>query len=263
MEHNLTSEEKEAWESFEVGSYEEVFEIKNQHPKSVFLQHLCFLCLWIQGEFQPENFQTSPVQSPSPLFHICQAVAYSLRYKLKEAWEAFKKHITQNSGLFCPSFIKLGSKIALENSEYEACLKIINLDPNPQREQFYAQEILTCLYNLKKFKEAIQHFKKNFQFIPESQNLYFIVGMSLLGLHKYKEAEVMLKKQTTLTLPTFEEKKQEFLEAIQNIPVLEKKPNLSTQELQDLGFAYLFTAQYKKAEEIFQKELALLTAKHG
>lgn len=260
MEHNLKPEELDAWESFEVGSYEEVEEIRSKFPNSIFLEQLHFLSLWAQGDLSKNQVKDFRINSPSPLMYISQAVAQGLIYQVKESWALYQKHIKQKNPLYCASLIKFGVQIALDNFAYEACLQIIRLDKSPNKDSFYAEEILICFYNLKKFTEVIQHFKKNFKFIPETQQLYFMVGMSLLGLGMYREAELMLGKQKALlNLPSYEEKKQEFLDKIDSIPVLEKKNNLSVQEMQDLGFAYLFTAQYKKAEEIFKRELSVLT----
>ena len=93
-------------------------------------------------------------------------------------------------------------------------------------------------------------------------NIYMKVGLSLQALGKFKESELLLSKvPNSKKLPSFEEKRKEFQEIIKDIPILETKENLSLQELKNLGFAYLFSSQFDKAEEIFKKATIYSVAK--
>jgi tetratricopeptide (TPR) repeat protein len=259
MNLSLRPEELEAWHSFEVGSCEDVFELQRKHPENQFIEHIALLAHWQDGELDKRGLVKYNLELPTPLQHLVKAIALSVNYQVTDAWAFFQEYIKQKTTLFSSSLLKFGVGLALENFAYETCLQLIRLDKNPNKESFYAEEILVCLYNLNKHSEVIQHFKTNFKFIQETQQIYFILGMSLLAKGKYKEAEAMLRKQKKLlNLPSYDEKKQEFIDKIEKIPQLEKKTDLTAQELQDLGFAYLFTSQYKKAEEAFNRELRML-----
>ena len=83
---------------------------------------------------------------------------------------------------------------------------------------------------------------------------YLKAGLSLNALGKYKEAEFLFGKiPGKRELPSYEEKRNEFVPVINKIAEYEKKEVLSNTELKDLGFAYLFNAEYQKAEEVFKK----------
>jgi tetratricopeptide (TPR) repeat protein len=121
-------------------------------------------------------------------------------------------------------------------------------------EKFYCKEKIYCLFGLKKHLELIQYFKSVYNLVDNDSDVMLKVGLSLHALGKFKESEYLLEKiPDKVNLPSFEERKKEFTGIISNIKSLEKKENLSFDELKDLGFAYLFNSDYAKAEEIFRK----------
>jgi len=68
----------------------------------------------------------------------------------------------------------------------------------------------------------------------------------------------MVRRLLKFVIKEFEEKKKELKSIIESIPELESKQDLSTEEIRNLGFAYLFSENYKKAEEIFKKATILV-----
>ncbi len=54
--------EKEAWESFEVGSFDDVWDLAVKNPDQVFLQHLAYLASAEMEKEYPHHFQN---QNPS------------------------------------------------------------------------------------------------------------------------------------------------------------------------------------------------------
>lgn len=133
-------------------------------------------------------------------------------------------------------------------------MHIMDLDKDGINDQYYYNEKLSSLFALKKYNEVIQYFKKIHNFINMDEGVYIKTALSLQALGKFKESELLLKKvPNRKELPSFEDKQIEFGDTIKNLSVLEKKEDLSYEELKELGFAYLFTSQYEKAEELFKK----------
>ncbi|MCX8000902.1 MAG: hypothetical protein N3A69_18500, partial [Leptospiraceae bacterium] len=78
-----------------------------------------------------------------------------------------------------------------EAEDYIYGLDLIKKDPTSNKEAFYAEPILHSLYYLRKFPELLGHYKKNNPFIMENAQNFFMIGMALLNLKKYKEAEYL------------------------------------------------------------------------
>lgn len=120
-------------------------------------------------------------------------------------------------------------------------------------------EVITFFsnYHLRNYKEAIQVFAENAKRLAEERDVMGALGLALVYIGKFDEAKSVLEKIPGYKeLPTFDEKKKEFSEKIASIPKMEaKRKSLSMRELIDLGFAYLFSENFQKAEEVF-RELA-------
>jgi hypothetical protein len=244
--------EKEAWESILVGSWDDVLELSKSYPKTASIQHLAFFSIWEQGEVLPKKPESLSLFSPmAEALHL-----YNLK-KYKDAELLFLLYWNDNKKPICYSFLKLGIKISLENNNFEMGFKIIERFKSVFQSNPFLREELSILFHLKKYKEVVQLFRKNTKvFSSESDIRYFGLSLYFLGLFKESE-EILSKSQLSLKLPSFEEKKNEFLEIFGKSSELESRwSDLSFEEKQDVGFAYLFHSNYKKAEEIFTSLVA-------
>ena len=244
--------ENSAWESFEVGFFDEVIQAGNDNPSNPFLSHLSLIAK-IEDGYIPSKDEFP--KGDSILKLIAEVYfQYSREIHSKETLKKYLLYLQSKSNLICLAFLQLGIKLSFEIEEYQACLYIISKDTSGLNEEFYYKEKIQCLFTLGKHMELIAYFKKFSQSIHMELNTYMKVGLSLQAMGKFKEAEGLLSKiPGKITLPTFEEKQVEFHKVIQIIPQLEKRDDLSVQELKELGFAYLFDKQFEKAEKIFQK----------
>lgn len=248
--------EKNAWESFEMGFYDEVIHTYGENPENTFLAHLSLISRMEEGEIPMEN----KVEGESILLPIAES--YLLYYsgrKNKYALTRYLQYLKDSTLPPCLVFFQFGVRLAFELEEYRACLHIMSRDRSGLNEEFYAKERIQCYYYLGMHAELIAYFKKFSQSIGVEISTYMKVGLSLQALGKFKESEKLLSQVPgTGKLPTYEEKKKELRSIIESIPELENKLELSTDEMRNLGFAYLFSENYKMAEETFKKATTLV-----
>lgn len=249
--------EKSAWESFEMGFYDEVIHMHSDNPENQFVRHLSLISRIEEGGIPGED--ENPV-GQSILLPIAES--YYLYYTGKKDKYALKRYLQYLQETTLPPslvFFQFGVRLAFELEEYRACLHIMSRDKSGLNEEFYSRERIQCLYYLGMHAELIAYFKKYNQSIGMEASTYMKVGLSLQALGKFKESEKLLSQVPgRAKLPTFEEKKKELKSIIESIPELESKQDLSTEEIRNLGFAYLFSENYKKAEEIFKKATILV-----
>jgi tetratricopeptide (TPR) repeat protein len=248
----LVDIEKSAWESFEVGFFDEVIQAGKVNPSNSFLSHLSLIAR-IEDGYIPGKDEFP--KGDSTLKLIAEVYfQYSREIHSKDTLKKYLLYLQTKSNPSCLAFLQLGIKLSFEIEEYQACLYIISKDTSGLNEEFYYREKIQCLFTLGKHAELIAYFKKFSQSIHMELNTYMKVGLSLQAMGKFKEAEGLLSKiPGRVKLPTFEEKQVEFYNVIQIIPQLEKRDDLSLEELKELGFAYLFNKQFDKAEKIFQR----------
>jgi tetratricopeptide (TPR) repeat protein len=250
--------EKDAWESFEVGSYDDVLDLEKKNFDNAFINHLSFI-VKIENNL---NVDLNSIHKGTSI--LSKLIESFVNYKKNNKKEALKNYITYlkaPKNLLCLSFFQYGIQLSFELEEYKACLYIIDLNKDELNDQYYYKEKVASLFALKKYTELIQYFKKIHSMISLDQGVYLKTSLSLQALGKYKESELLLKKvPNLLKLPSFEEKKEEIKDTIQNISQLECKKDLNPDELKELGFAYLFNSQYEKAEELFKKATVSLAA---
>lgn len=243
------------WEAFEVGNFEEIQKLMEENPQDIPLLHLSSVAYYLEHARLPESFETSHLSENSIFQPLLKSIYFRKKFDYKEAFSCWKQFLETSRDYLIPPILSYGVKLSIEAENYIYALELIKLDTSPNRESYYAESILHALYYLKKFSELLTHFKRNIQFIPENSQNFFMVGMALLNLKKYKEAEYFLRKFNSFSLPKFEDLKIEMQERIQKISLLEQKTNLNFEELKELGFAYLFTQQYQKAEKILKLAL--------
>lgn len=251
----LSSAFLSAWEEFEVGNFEEIPRFLENNPQDASLLHLYSIAYYLEHSVLPNNFETAHLAENSFLQPLLKSMYFRKKFDFKESFSCFREFL-ENSKNYLTSFIlSYGVKLSLEAEEYTYAWELIKQDTSPNKEAFYAEPILHTLYYLRKFPELLGHYKKNNQFIKENAQNFFMIGMALLNLRKYREAEYFLRKYNSYDLPKFEEMQKEMAERIERISLLEQKPSLNFEELKELGFAYLFTNQYQKAEKVLRLAL--------
>ncbi len=248
--------ERETWESFEVGSFEEVVESVNDNPSSALLNHLAIVAKYELGFRSSADFATLSNTGLSVFTPLANAyIAYYSGNK-SLALQKIKEYLEKNNPPLCLIIINFAVRVSYESEAYEDCLNIMDLSlkrqgSNPNE---FIKERIECYFQLKKHLELIQYFKSVYKLLDTNYDIYLKAGLSLNALGKYKEAEFLFGKiPGRRELPSYDEKKQEFKSAINRISEFEKKEVLTDSELKDLGFAYLFNSEFKKAEEVFKK----------
>ncbi|MDX1960114.1 MAG: hypothetical protein SFU98_16215 [Leptospiraceae bacterium] len=246
----LNSVEKEAWESFEVGSFSDVKDFL-KHSDSSFLKNLIIISEW------EDRKRINPNAKPFPepvLQDMTRAYLEFIWGKKQNALNSLKQYSQKKSPLFSLTFLSFGLRVGLEQEDYEFTLFWMSL-ANKEYESYFCKEKIHCLYGLKRYSELLTYFKTVFKFVDKDPDIMLKVGLTLQALGKYKESEFLLEKiEDKPQLPSFENRKEDFKELISKIPLLEKKKDsLSFEELKNLGFAYLFNSQYDEAEKIFKQ----------
>jgi tetratricopeptide (TPR) repeat protein len=257
---NTESPEQAAWEYFEVGSYEEISALSSKVPHNAFLNHLACIATYEDGDLDLARLIKSSTEHKSVLSPLLQSyIQYNMNNRY-EAAENFMKYVTASGKLVSFTILRRGVRITYEARKYEDTLKVLSMDNRLYASDQFLIEKLNCFFYLQKNKEFLQTYKAKYEILKDRRDISLLVGLVLYNMGKYKESEIiLLKTPGRLTLPDFEDKRKEFLHIIENMDEYKNKVDLSVNELRDLGFAYLFNADYKKAEEVFQK--AILIAK--
>ncbi|MCB1160643.1 MAG: hypothetical protein H7A25_17990 [Leptospiraceae bacterium] len=248
------SPEKQAWELFEVGSYEEVIEFASRYPNNSLLKHLSAIAMYENGEGNVSAGVLQANEGKSVFSPLAKAyIQYHLNNKL-EAASLFNEYIQTQNRPLCFSILNFGVKASYEARAYANCLQTLELNRSVALSDSFIREKLNCYYYLKKFKEFVYFFKTKYKLIEKDFDLQLKAGLVLHNLGKYKESELILSRVPgKVELPSFEEKKKDFEPVMKKINDLEKRDVLSFEEWKNLGFAYLFNSEYGKAEEAFKK----------
>ena len=248
--------EKEAWELFEVGSYEEIVSLSFENPGNALLADLAAL----------SRFHLTSKLPVIALSHTAGSVftplvkAYELFHKGQKpkACEKISEYFSSKNPPVCFTIADFAVKLTSESGKFTDCLFIILYYSIQEKKNPFITEEIDCLFELKKFQELVEFFRKNFKELSQNFDNHRKCGIALTMLGKYRESEALLRNiPGRKELPTFQEKQKEFAGVIRQIPAFEKKSDLSRSELNDLGFAYLFNSDYQKAERIFVKAASL------
>ncbi|WP_061207247.1 tetratricopeptide repeat protein [Leptospira santarosai] len=251
---NPSSIEETAWELFETGSYEEVIEIAKKNPNHAFLNHLSGIAGFESGSDCEINYFLKGTSVLTPLLE-----AYLLKEagKFREAAKKYHSYFKSSSVPIAYSTLRTGILVSESAVDFKTVLDLISIYKTRFSSDSFCKAEFFSNYHLRNYKEAIQVFAENAKRLAEERDVMGALGLALVYIGKFDEAKSVLEKIPGYKeLPTFDEKKKEFSEKIASIPKMEaKRKSLSMRELIDLGFAYLFSENFQKAEEVF-RELA-------
>ncbi len=242
--------EESAWELFETGAYEEVTLYAERNPKNVFLNHLRAV-----GEFETEigtanNFL---LDGKTVLTPLVSAYLHRAEGNTKESARLFHEYFKASSSPVSYAILKTGIKTCEEVVAYKACSDLIQRYKVLFNDGFFCRLEFFSHYHLRKFEDALKAFKENSESLKEDRDVLAALGLCFVHIGKFDEARNILEKLPGAgEIPSFEEKVTEYSQVIREIPKYEsRKKELSKKELLKLGYAYLFSESYKKAEEVF------------
>lgn len=252
-----------AWELFEVGSYDEVIRLAGKNPRNESLHYMKILSMYENG-IRPIQEEISIFLDISPGKTVQSGLlgkiveSYSKYYKFQYAESAKLAHsyFKSSNPLISFSLINFGIKVFRHAGSFKECLEIIQLYKNKYKDNSFIREEVEALFYLKRYAELLNKFKEKALELMDKE-MHMMLGLSLFYLGKTSEATSILEKiPEKLELPSFEEKKKSYAKIISNIPDLEKvKEKMNHNQLAELGFAYLFNEDFKKAEEIFSQAI--------
>ncbi|TGK37481.1 tetratricopeptide repeat protein [Leptospira gomenensis] len=252
---NQTSVEETAWELFETGSYEGVIGIAKKNPNHVFLNHLSGIAEFESGSERGINYF---LKGSSVLTPLVEAYLLKEAGKFRESAKKFREYFRASSVPVAYSILRTAILVSEDAVDFKTVLDLLAIYKARFANDYFCKTEFFSNYHLRNYKEAIQVFGENAKRLSEERDVMGALGLALVHLGKFDEAKSILEKIPGYEeLPTFEEKKKEFSEKIASIPKMEaKRKNLSVSELIDLGFAYLFSENFKKAEEVFGELIA-------
>lgn len=244
------SPEKEAWELFEVGSYEEVIELAKTHLESHFIAHLGFLSS-VELGIPPKENSNKGLSIFSPLV---EAWLLQSENKIQEASKHIEYFLKNKNAIVCFSITKLCYHVLMKSGNYELALVALLMYRHKYKNPAFIKEEVLVSYKLERYSE-IEKLWKTYPNEFNDPEMYRIIGMALLLLGKCNDAESLFRKiQNKIQLPSFEDKKKEYTDIYKNIKELEKRRSyLSPRQMEDMGFAYLFHSEFEKAESVFME----------
>lgn len=252
--------ERDSWELFEVGSFDEVIRLAKENPSNSLLVHLGVIALIESGSSEAKTV-ASVVKGTSVFLPLVNAYQMYLAKNYRAANEQIAEYFKSSNTPICYSIANIGVKIALLAEDFHDALFIITTYKKRKKENPFLEEEIESLFALNSYKELIELFRENLAVLKDNSDILVKVGLSLYALEKFKEAEAILRNvPSRKELPSFEEKKKEYSHVIKEISTLEKRNDLNEKEIFDLGYAYLFSENYQKAESTFMKLLALAGA---
>ncbi|EPG67160.1 tetratricopeptide repeat protein [Leptospira wolffii] len=242
--------EESAWELFETGAYEEVTRLAERNPKNVFLNHLRAVGEFESGISTANNF---PLEGKTVLSPLLGAYLQKSEGNTKEAARLFHEYFKASSSPVSYAILKTGIKTCEEIASYKASSDLIQRYKVLFNDSYFCRLEFFSNYHLRKFEEALRTFKENTETLKEDRDVLAALGLCFVHIGKFDEARSILEKLPGAgEIPSYEEKVTEYSQVIREIPKYEsRKKELSRKELLDLGYAYLFSESYKKAEEVF------------
>lgn len=131
--------------------------------------------------------------------------------------------------------------------------RLIQTNRNPR----VAEAIFLSLYHLGRHEEALKIFDTYREHFADGPLLQY-AGECLMKLQRYAEAErfflAVVKKITGKDYQDrYEEIRDSYMKSLPELMRLEKKKGLSNEEWMDIGMGYLFSGDYARALDIFQK----------
>lgn len=251
MAENLAfqnTKEEEAWEMFEVGSMESVIQMASRKDASPYLQHLGLIA---KLDLDPD---TKFLLSGKSVFSsFLESYLFFQNGNSKEAVKSANVYISQNQFPISFTIASYLFKMYRETNQWKEALVVTLQYRKKFHDNAFLKEELEALFYSGKHSEVVSLFRNHFKELEDSNSLKY-VGLSLYHVGKYDESRKVLEKiPDRLTLPTFEEKKNFYSKIMTKITDYEKKiDQLGFRELEDVGFAYLFHGEYKKAENSFR-----------
>ncbi|PJZ26297.1 hypothetical protein CH352_06910 [Leptospira hartskeerlii] len=248
--------EESAWELFETGAYEEVSKLAEKNPKSVFLNHLRAVC---EFETETNTANNFPLEGKTVLTPLLGAYLHRAKGNSKEAAVLFHEYFKASSSLVSYSILTTGIKACEEVGAHKACADLIQRYKALWSDGYFSKLEFFSLYHLRKFEEALKIFKENSESLKEDRDVLAALGLCFVHIGRFEDACNILEKLPGAgEIPSYEDKVTEYSDRIKNIPKFEaRKKELSRTELLDLGYAYLFSESYKKAEEVFTSLVSL------
>jgi tetratricopeptide (TPR) repeat protein len=130
---------------------------------------------------------------------------------------------------------------------------LIQRNQSPQ----LAEAVFLALYHLGKYEDALKIFDTYREHFSDGTLMQY-AGECLMKLQRYDEAErfflALFKQMSGKDYHNnYEEVRDRYVKAMPELKALEKKQGLTEGEWMEIGMGYLFTGEYRKALEIFQK----------
>jgi len=131
-----------------------------------------------------------------------------------------------------------------------------HIDNKAYRETL-AGPLLYAAYQLKKYAEVTRYFETYREFYRDRDDLQ-LVSFSLMRLGRYADAERFMlslykKIRGADYQLNYEKVRESYQPLIKRIPEIEKQgKKLNREERMELGMAYLFNSEYRKALKIFE-----------
>ena len=248
LQTEQSTPENEGWELFEVGSYDEVIRLSELYPSSAFLQHLAAIS-------RIENGEALKMDSPRGMSLLSPMLEAYISYSENRIYEACNQleiYFRNKNVLLSYPFVLLSYKVFRKSEKKEQALVLIHTYKKKYLDLSFLKEEAILLYELKRYQELVQLYLA----YPNQLNdpdLHRLIGLAMLLLGRTGDAMKLLERiPGRLNLPSFEEKRREYNAIYKKIGHYEtRRESLSLREMEDMGFAYLFHSEYKKAESVF------------
>lgn len=242
---------EKTWELYSEKKFQDIVSVTAGHTDSSLneIHHLALLELGKSHSFKPSN---------SGLFiDLYRAMQFYHQNKFENASEQLANWIL-NRGFYGQWLLDRFVDSCRRSSQYQLLFRVASKLMQTRKSQPVAEAIFYSLYQMQKYDEAIRFFDTYREFFKDQSQFMQYAGQCLMKLKRYDEAErcflALYKNLSGMDYQNrYEEYRSRYQKAMPELKNLEKKKGLTNSEWMEIGMGYLFSGDYNRALDIFEK----------
>ncbi|MBW7857438.1 MAG: hypothetical protein H3C43_03885 [Leptonema sp. (in: Bacteria)] len=242
---------EKTWELYSEKKFQDIVSVtagQNDHSLTE-IHHLALLELGKSHNFTPTN---------TGLFNeLYQAMQHYHQKNFENASEKLANWIL-NRGFYGQWLLDRFVDSCRRSSQFQLLFRVASKLMQTRKSQPVAEAIFYSLYRMEKYDEAIRFFDTYREFFKDQGQFLQYAGECFMKLKRYDEAErcflALYKKLSGMDYQNrYEEYRSRYKKAMPELKTLEKKNGLTDSEWMEIGMGYLFSGDYNRALNIFEK----------
>lgn len=239
-----------AWDMYAAGDFEGIL----SHPEYMESANADLRDLRLLAELEVDGRAGEP--SGDLFSALVRGMGYYYRGNLKGAAETLGAWLLQkeyHTRLMVDRFLECARATGSYSLAYPVLKKFVKF---PAFKDRLAEVIISTAHHADLHKEALAHYKE-YQALVKDDLVIQKVALSMIKLGMFREAEriliVLFERVSGHTYRPTEERFEEIrMKYTETIKLLEKKKSGTSEDVMELGMAYLFCGRYDEALRLFK-----------